>query len=109
MKTAYQTALDEFKDASAQVRRAFSALTEAREAQIIADRNHNAASDVYAIATVRLADADVALQTVHPETQAPADIDVTRAGNGFTSVSDGAGGVNLADLKNGLASAAESM
>lgn len=78
MTTKYEVALNEFRDASAEVRRAFNALSEAREAQILANRGHGAASELYAKATARLDAADQALQGVRAEPPAPADIDVTR-------------------------------
>lgn len=85
-KTAYETALDEFKDASAEVRRTFTMLSEAREAQILANRGHGAASELYAKATARLDAADQSLQLVRPEAPAPADID---AAKGLIGVSAG--------------------
>lgn len=78
MKTAYQLALDEFKDASAAVRVAFAAHAEARAAQIIANRDYAAATDAYTAAQDRLARADDALTMVKDEPEAPADIDATR-------------------------------
>jgi len=77
MPTKYELALNEFRDASAEVRRSFNMLSEAREAQILANRGHGAASELYAKATARLDAADQALQAVRPEAPTPADIDVT--------------------------------
>jgi hypothetical protein len=74
MSTAYQTALDEFKDASAAVRVTFGAQAEARSAQIIANRNYTAATDAYLAATDRLARADDALMMAKDEAPAAADI-----------------------------------
>ena len=86
MQTAYQLALDEFKDASAAVRVAFGAQAEARSAQIVANRNYTAATDAYTAATDRLARADDALIMVRDEPPTPADIDVTRQPVSFTFV-----------------------
>jgi hypothetical protein len=79
MKTAYELALDEFKDASAAVRVAFAAHAEARAAQIIANRNYTSASEAYGAATIRLAKADDSLTIVKEEPPVPADIDVSRS------------------------------
>jgi hypothetical protein len=78
MPTPYEQALNEFKDASAAVRLAFGAHSEARAAQIIANRNHASASDAYLAAQDRLSRADDALQIVGAEAVAPADIDASR-------------------------------
>lgn len=59
--TTYETALNEFRDASAAVRRAFGAVAEARELQIIADSQHRHASNAHADAVSRLERADAAL------------------------------------------------
>ena len=77
MKTAYEVCIDEFRDASAALRVTFAALSEAREAQILANRGHAAASDAYDAAKARLEAADAALQAVRAEPPAPADIDTT--------------------------------
>lgn len=61
MQTTYETALNEFRDASAAVRRAFGAVAEARELQIIADSQHKHASNAHADAVSRLERADAAL------------------------------------------------
>lgn len=77
MTTKYETALNEFREASAELRRAFGAVSETREKQIIANRCHAVASETYTAAQARLERADAALQAVQPEAPAPADIDVT--------------------------------
>ena len=61
MQTTYELALNEFRDASANVRRQFGAVAEARELQIIADSQHKAASNGLADAQDRLDRADRAL------------------------------------------------
>lgn len=61
MQTTYELALNEFRDASAAVRRAFGSVTAAREAQIIADAQHKTASNELADAQSRLDRADKAL------------------------------------------------
>ena len=78
MPTPYETALNEFRDASAAVRLAFGAHAEARAAQIIANRNYDAASDAYSAAMDRLGNADENLIMAKDEPPVPADIDVTR-------------------------------
>lgn len=70
MQTTYETALNEFRDASAAVRRAFGAVAEARELQIIADSQHRHASNAHADAVSRLERADAALTQARA---APAD------------------------------------
>jgi hypothetical protein len=57
----YELALNEFRDASAAVRRAFGAVAEARELQIIADSQHRQACNDHAEAVRRLETADRAL------------------------------------------------
>lgn len=74
MKTAYETALDEFREASADVRRTYGLVTAARERQIIADSEHADAQVAHAAAQVRFAKADEVLQSVRPEAPTPADI-----------------------------------
>lgn len=90
MTTKYETALNEFRDASAAVRLAFAALSEAREIQILANRGHDAANRVHIAATARLDAADAALRSVQPEAPAGADIDFTKPngvmGNAMGSV-----------------------
>lgn len=61
MQTAYQIALDEFREASAAVRRAFGAVSEARELQILANSQHATASTALLDAQARLEKADSAL------------------------------------------------
>lgn len=61
MQTSYELALNEFRDASAAVRRAFGAVAEARELQIIADSQHRRACNEHAEAVRRLEAADAAL------------------------------------------------
>jgi hypothetical protein len=61
MQTTYEFALNEFRDASAAVRRAFGAVAEARELQIIADSQHRQACNDHAEAVRRLETADLAL------------------------------------------------
>lgn len=61
MQTTYELALNEFRDASAAVRRAFGAVAEARELQIIADSQHRRACNEHAEAVRRLEAADAAL------------------------------------------------
>lgn len=80
MQTTYELALNEFRDASAAVRRAFGSVTAAREAQIIADAQHKTASNELADAQSRLDRADKALAAARerqgvqqaPEAVAPA-------------------------------------
>lgn len=81
MKTAYETALDEFKDAAAAVRVAMSAHADARAAQITANRNYQIAADALQAATDRQARADDALMMAKPEAPNPPDIDVDRDRN----------------------------
>jgi len=76
--TNHEQSLNEFRDASAQVRLTFAALSDAREVQIIANRAHMAANEAYKAAQARLEAADVALQAARAEPPTPADIDVTR-------------------------------
>jgi hypothetical protein len=76
--TNHSACLNEFRDASAAVRLAFAALSEAREIQIIANRTHADAGREYAAAQTRLDAADAALQAARAEAPAPADIDTTR-------------------------------
>ena len=76
--TNHSQCLNEFRDASAAVRLAFAALSEAREIQIIANRTHADAGREYAAAQTRLEAADAALQAARAEAPAPADIDTTR-------------------------------
>jgi hypothetical protein len=59
--TTYELALNEFRDASAAVRRAFGAVAEARELQIIADSQHRRACNEHAEAVRRLDAADAGL------------------------------------------------
>jgi DNA-directed RNA polymerase subunit K/omega len=61
MQTTYEIALNEFREASAIVRRAFGAVSEARELQIIADSQHKAASIALGEAQARMDAADKAL------------------------------------------------
>lgn len=86
--TNHETCLNEFRDASAQVRLAFATLSDAREVQIIANRAHTTANEAYKAAQARLEAADIALQAARAEPPAPADIDVTRSPfmNGVTFV-----------------------
>lgn len=76
-KTAYETALDEFRDAAAAVRVAMSAHADARAAQITANRNYQIAADALQAAQDRQARADDALMMAKPEAPNPPDIDVT--------------------------------
>jgi hypothetical protein len=75
-KTAYEIALNEFRDASADVRLAFGAVAETREKQILANRAHTGASEWHARAVARLDAADKALRDVETAAPTPADIDV---------------------------------
>jgi hypothetical protein len=77
MKTAYELAIDEFKDAAAAVRVAMSAHADARAAQITANRNYQIAADGLQSAQDRQARADDALMMAKPEAPTPPDIDVT--------------------------------
>lgn len=61
MQTNYELALNEFRDASANVRLCFGQVAEARELQIIADSKHKIASSALADAQARLDRADKAL------------------------------------------------
>jgi DNA-directed RNA polymerase subunit K/omega len=61
MQTTYEIALNEFREASAIVRRAFGAVSEARELQIIADSQHKAASIALGEAQARMDAADKGL------------------------------------------------
>ena len=61
MQTTYEIALNEFREASAIVRCAFGAVSEARELQIIADSQHKAASIALGEAQARMDAADKAL------------------------------------------------
>lgn len=61
MQTTYELALNEFRDASANVRLCFGQVAEARELQIIADSKHKLASNALADAQARLDRADAAL------------------------------------------------
>ena len=87
MQTSYELALNEFRDASAAVRRAFGAVAEARELQIIADSQHRRACNEHAEAVRRLEAADAALMearspaapTAPPERVTQADIDALSA------------------------------
>lgn len=67
MSTTYETALNEFRDASAEVRRFFGAVSEARELQIIADSQHKQASNALADAQARLDRADKALSAARAQ------------------------------------------
>jgi hypothetical protein len=76
--TNHEACLNEFRDASAAVRLAFAALSEAREVQIIANRAHADCNQAYVEAQARLDAADAALLAVRADAPAPADIDTTR-------------------------------
>jgi len=76
------SAVLEFREASAAVRRAASIRDEAREAQILADNRMADAAANLIVAHARLAAADQALQSAAPEAPVPADIDVSLS-NGF--------------------------
>jgi hypothetical protein len=84
--TNHEQCLNEFRDASAAVRLAFAALSEAREVQIIANRAHADANEAYVSAQSRLDAADAALLSARAEPRAPADIDTTRQPVSFTFV-----------------------
>jgi hypothetical protein len=83
----HEQSLNEFRDASAQVRLAFATLSDAREVQIIANRAHTTANEAYKAAQARLEAADIALQAARAEPPTPADIDVTRV---YATVTNGA-------------------
>ena len=76
MQTSYELALNEFRDASAAVRRAFGAVAEARELQIIADSQHKTASNVLLEAQARLDRADADLQRSREVQPAPEVVDL---------------------------------
>ena len=76
--TNHSQCLNEFRDASAAVRLAFAALSEAREVQIIANRTHADCNEAYVSAQSRLDAADAALQSARADDPAPADIDRDR-------------------------------
>jgi hypothetical protein len=84
--TNHEQCLNEFRDASAAVRLAFAALSEAREVQIIANRAHADANEAYVSAQSRLDAADAALLAVRAEPRAAPDIDVTRQPVSFSGV-----------------------
>lgn len=71
-------ALTEFREASAAVRRAFSAHFEAREAQILANRNAADTSEALLMAQDRLDRADQMLQEAKADAPAPAAIDAAK-------------------------------
>jgi len=73
-----EQALAEFRDASAAVRRAFSAHSEAREAQILANRRAAETSDTLLAAQDRLDRADSVLQEAKAVQPPPADIDAAK-------------------------------
>jgi hypothetical protein len=73
--TNHEACLNEFRDASAAVRLAFAALSEAREVQIIANRAHADCNQAYVSAQSRLDAADAALLSARADDPAPADID----------------------------------
>ena len=83
MKTAYELALDEFRDAAASVRLTFAAVSEAREIQILADRKYDDASNLHVAAQSRFDRADAHLQAARIEAPTPADIDTTRMPSPF--------------------------
>lgn len=85
--TTYTDALNEFREASAAVRLAFSAKAEAREKQIIANAADTDATAKLMAAQDRLEAADRALQTARAEPPAPADIDKTRGQGLFATQS----------------------
>lgn len=96
--TKYETALHEFREASAAVRLAFSAKAEAREKQIIANTADTEATARLMAAQDRLDAADKALQLARAEPPTPAAIDAT-AGvvggvTGGAGLSQGAAAVN---------------
>jgi hypothetical protein len=72
--TNHEACLNEFRDASAAVRLAFAALSEAREVQIIANRAHADCNQAYVEAQSRLDAADAALLSARADDPAPADI-----------------------------------
>jgi hypothetical protein len=88
----HEQSLNEFRDASAQVRLTFAALSDAREVQIIANRSHMAANEAYKAAQARLEAADIALQAARAEPPTPADIDVTRPTIVEATIANGAEG-----------------
>lgn len=92
MTTTHEAAVAEFRDASAAVRLAFSARDQAREAQIIANRRHNEASDALLAAQDRLDRADAALQSARADVPPPADIEVGKSvfGLRFSEMHNGA-------------------
>lgn len=71
MQTDYQAAIEEFREASADVRRAFGAVAEARERQIIANSQHAAASNALVEAQARLERADAALMQAREAQSSP--------------------------------------
>jgi hypothetical protein len=88
--TNHSQCLNEFRDASAAVRLAFAALSEAREVQIIANRAHADCNQAYVEAQSRLDAADAALLAVRADAPAPADIDTTRMPSPFGQPVDNA-------------------
>jgi hypothetical protein len=84
--TNHEQCLNEFRDASAAVRLAFAALSEAREIQIIANRAHADCNQAYVEAQSRLDAADAALLSARAEPPVAADIDVKRQPVSFTFV-----------------------
>jgi hypothetical protein len=81
--TNHEACLNEFRDASAAVRLAFAALSEAREVQIIANRAHADCNEAYVSAQSRLDAADAALLAARAEPPVAADIDTTRLPSPF--------------------------
>lgn len=76
--TPQDQALAEFRDASAACRRAFAAHSEAREAQILANKRAADTSDALLAAQDRLDRADHALNEAKATPPAPADIDAAK-------------------------------
>ena len=77
-------AIQEFREASASLRRAYGARDDARVDQILADTRMTEATLNLNDAQVRLSAADTALQAALAEPPTPADIDVTKLRFGVT-------------------------
>lgn len=85
-----EQALAEFRDASAAARLAFAAHSEAREAQILANRRASQTSDALLTAQDRLERADQDLQEAQSTAPTPAAIDAAKGLTGapFTGQGD---------------------
>ena len=83
-------AIQEFREASAALRRAYGARDDARVNQILADTRMAEATLSLNDAQVRLAAADAALQSARAEPPTPADIDVSRPAFAYATITNGA-------------------